>query len=1088
MDGEEWFAWLFIFQTFFSTFQPFTFYLPNPTNINHQPSTIMSGDPNVEVKEQYQKNPDQPRQQYADPSSNEAIMQEPANRKKVLILMLDSTSSMRNSFTAIRRGLQRVTGAVTLMRAFDLIGVLTYSDYDYPEYSPDDVVIFSGFHEPGSDAILAALSLDTAGGGDIPEADRTAFLKMAEGMEALGLDNDYTVVHVTDAYEHAASCDRTSDREHRREYEKLGQRYHCNYIKAQLEPFSINYIKVAPTNKEYRIYGGRSPLPQLIFGRDHQIVHLPSSAADIEKTMGDILTSLCGDGDTVKSDPSIAARVCETIDQIKVDNELATRTYEQLVTIMNDTPMALVISPFLGRLWRAMMTRRGEQREALRELADQKTGELKGADLERFKAFMTASFDRSAEMKEILAELLSQATKLVRSQPGLKIEPKDVVQDLLSLNAESRARLTKWMVNMEIIDKDEGTTVLPANCVPLVPTNPRQTMADIMHTVAPGTRLEGRALTILCLLALQVGSTALRDMADQVLLQNVGQARPDEVRNWLDFSFLENGRPRVEENFNVNFLKLVYNAMQMRGGPGGLVRGPGGQSAALRYFTSAEIAQVAFALKLVRARALYNVELEVVSKGLPAPHMYTGPMAKCIRCECVVPAPFAFSGHCVYCQDGQRRLPGNEYRWTTCEGCECFYLSSTKAGHGNHKSRASIKRETKRLNASLKKGFPSDMAISHPRCHDCRRLHHGDEKVCEQKLPHDARECAECHQRFRLPGVQDHSVPFVHCSARQPSIPTVTTVFQADNLFSPEQMGMFLSAMGIETDRRVGSLTEAMAHCKPCPPVPLPPMEYAGPPSLDSALICNFQELVVTMHGMATGEEDMRFTTCLLCTKTVQFNYATSSCGRDKCPRVCLDCMKAWYGGHVNGELVQVRHLSCPFCYGRPLPCVSQPYITEGLRDVDPSTLRPHCHYAWCITCKKLGVHSERACVQDPGEVKNWKCEECRKPKPWVIKPCPGCETPFSKNGHCNHITCQALLPSADGSSPRPCGAHWCFQCGESKDPNGHLFTAASCMAHLWAAHGSLGMEDSDGEEDDSEGYPDADPMIPGEENEEMWG
>ena len=98
-------------------------------------------------------------------------------------------------------------------------------------------------------------------------------------------------------------------------------------------------------------------------------------------------------------------------------------------------------------------------------------------------------------------------------------------------------------------------------------------------------------------------------------------------------------------------------------------------------------------------------------------------------------------------------------------------------------------------------------------------------------------------------------------------------------------------------------------------------------------------------------------------------------------------------------------------------------------------------YYAWCRECYQVKEAVPRECAAGVlPTIENFVCSDCLDCKdPPQSKPCPGCQTPTTKSGGCNHITC-------------PCGIHWCFQCGEE-------FNSDEIYEHMEEEHGGLGFE-----------------------------
>ena len=133
--------------------------------------------------------------------------------------------------------------------------------------------------------------------------------------------------------------------------------------------------------------------------------------------------------------------------------------------------------------------------------------------------------------------------------------------------------------------------------------------------------------------------------------------------------------------------------------------------------------------------------------------------------------------------------------------------------------------------------------------------------------------------------------------------------------------------------------------------------------------------------------------------------------------------------------------------------------------------------YAWCIGCYAARPAYPRTCGIDgtcaaTPAMTAFLCDTCRDVptaaaaaaaadqandgigSTIVAKSCPTCTVTTEKTSGCDHMTC-------------PCGAHWCFECGE-------VSTYADIYKHMNTAHGGMGYvyeENDDDEEEDDDQY-----------------
>ncbi|DAA73777.1 TPA_exp: Uncharacterized protein A8136_3980 [Trichophyton benhamiae CBS 112371] len=118
-----------------------------------------------------------------------------------LLIVVDATASMGQYLTALNTSIPQIISISALTGCFSRIGLLAYRDY-----CDAQLLEWSGWQEESKGAgandtnILAlAKSLEAAGGGDAPEAAKTALARAYELMRA---DAKTTLLFYTDAYPH----------------------------------------------------------------------------------------------------------------------------------------------------------------------------------------------------------------------------------------------------------------------------------------------------------------------------------------------------------------------------------------------------------------------------------------------------------------------------------------------------------------------------------------------------------------------------------------------------------------------------------------------------------------------------------------------------------------------------------------------------------------------------------------------------------------------------------------------------------------------------------------------------------------------
>ncbi|EWC46557.1 hypothetical protein DRE_04280 [Drechslerella stenobrocha 248] len=171
-----------------------------------------------------------------------------------------------------------------------------------------------------------------------------------------------------------------------------------------------------------------------------------------------------------------------------------------------------------------------------------------------------------------------------------------------------------------------------------------------------------------------------------------------------------------------------------------------------------------------------------------------------------------------------------------------------------------------------------------------------------------------------------------------------------------------------------------------------------------------------------------------------------------------LPPIRGWYGQNAPGKVVNLNSLQCPFCRRAPAPKMLRGYglNVATLAGVQAAVQqRGRWIFGWCIDCDTAKEYIERVCTAggQPIELENFVCEPCTAKKDTQPKPkqCPSCTVMTLKTAGCNHITC-------------PCGAHWCYICGEKFDPT-------TIYPHLSSAHGGYFVPGDELEDDDDDDY-----------------
>ncbi|KAJ7672013.1 hypothetical protein B0H17DRAFT_947910, partial [Mycena rosella] len=111
-----------------------------------------------------------------------------------LLVVADATASMDGYLDALRSSIPEILALAKLSGAFSRVGVLVYKDYtDLPQ----EIAAWSGWNDPNLSQFVQ--DLDPTGGGDFPEAAKTALIR---GLQAVNKESKTLVLWYADAPPH----------------------------------------------------------------------------------------------------------------------------------------------------------------------------------------------------------------------------------------------------------------------------------------------------------------------------------------------------------------------------------------------------------------------------------------------------------------------------------------------------------------------------------------------------------------------------------------------------------------------------------------------------------------------------------------------------------------------------------------------------------------------------------------------------------------------------------------------------------------------------------------------------------------------
>ncbi|KAJ5336598.1 hypothetical protein MYU51_005593 [Penicillium brevicompactum] len=142
--------------------------------------------------------------------------------------------------------------------------------------------------------------------------------------------------------------------------------------------------------------------------------------------------------------------------------------------------------------------------------------------------------------------------------------------------------------------------------------------------------------------------------------------------------------------------------------------------------------------------------------------------------------------------------------------------------------------------------------------------------------------------------------------------------------------------------------------------------------------IRNASDIIAKLKSLVSNRKTSR-TKCSLCFSRFQHGTLAKACGRQGCfQRVCKECLSGWYGLNRAGSVINTAALGCPFCRRYPAP----------------QTLAKH----------GMGVHAVRDlanAVRDKGTLVYAWCQGCHTAKEFMERSCARGAPPELRGWRC---------------------------------------------------------------------------------------
>lgn len=927
-----------------------------------------------------------------------------------LCIVTDATGSMGAFLEAISDTLPQYLNIAHLTGAFSRIGVLAYQDY-----SDKYETRWSGWYTSLRDLSKFADGLRPAGGGDAPEAAKTAIVELLRHVE-----NPTIVIWYADAPPHHKT-NRASYSNQGLELRKLGE---ANWdwvgLCGRLATAGVRVFPIINTQdfKTASFYmwmakqtGGQALLTNqtnahtissitinlilALLGSSHTFTNVQElcyAGADgvapatdentsswlpsPDKTIKPLLVELIKP--VVPTAPAIAKDLRALIKVFRTDEAYQATVFAVFDELLTPRHIeSLTYNAIFGTFWREICKRRKDpRRDAALVKINKALAALSPATLTTVKTWLDASYDQEEEILELVAAAVASAPldPILVCTPATAIATPTRAQEILeiahSCNAATLANISALMTGLTVLS---SASLAPPGqrFLPLALDN-EMLFQTLPHLMFPGTMVTRRPAVIFATIAVITNNIVLKERAAAYL---------ESVRGtWYD--------PEIPENTTIGFVRLMLQY------PAALTESE------LVAFTHVRNVH-GF---MINGRTTLDLVVpRHVCKTIAPDYKY-----KCVCCSHMRSFTLmTASGKCGLCEFDPEigsKTPesagaGKSF-WYECRQCKAHYAI-----------------------------IDPDALHVEPKCHYCRECR-----------PAPIITCCRCHGRFvnpskkptpgwYCPGCKENST-----SQTEKVQTTIAKLFETNGPVVSDWIGLTVPPGVLNHSLfELASIVKRRAQWRPADVE----LTYKGKHVMNATEV-----LEHVQRWMESGRAE--HADCMLCFENLHKTSVYPTCGRRGCEsRACATCLDAWYGAMTPGGPLNPANMHCPFCKRFPAARILMKHnprgcelIRRGVPEFDAAWL-----YAWCVQCYRPEQWMEKACGREGEEptVTGFVCEGCRTATPEILvnaRECPSCDVMTEKTMGCDHITC------------RNCSDHWCWRCGAGG------FTGTSIYGHIYNCRG----------------------------------
>jgi len=892
-----------------------------------------------------------------------------------------------------------------LCNDIDRISVLGYSDY-----CERDVIKWSGWKNNTKDLISFVNGLQAYGGGDSPEAAKTAAFELTKNVEKKTL-----VIWYTDAPPHTNFTGSQGDNIIK-ERRALGENFDwvtlCTMLASRncsvwvLLPFDTSHSNQAIYSYMSKVTGGKTLLLSVnsnligtttvglvlsVMGHKYEFHNTQESYITNHNeninNENDINNNFIRNNRDIIQTRKVEMQFSgdagkNLMKKFTYDSEYKDTVYRVFEDIL--TPQfikSLTYNPLFGNLWRAICKdRNDDRRDTLVNKLSNVISNLTSTDKVIMQVFIEESYNQSGLIEELIESCGDNKFPAVILDKDIgicKFTSKDILEITRSCSPSSLRQLCEILTSLKTVDNIENQKFIP------IAFKNSDFFACLPHLVVDGVMFSFRASVVMAMLVVYTGTELLMDKALQFVIDSRGKWLVKDQAENFSYEFIkfalrvddkmisneeclgcltESERKTFKNLHTIGGLKINANTTLNLNIP----------------FTSCKTKRPDYKFKCIKCNEMRSFTIMTESN-----------VCGCCLCDPVIEYKCISDTHSYWCE---------------CRTCKVHYAVE----------------DVEKLNVV-------------PKCHFCRN------QTASPSIT-----CSTCQNDFvccmNMGDKENWTCPI--CNESPPNNQEIE-VNVKDYLKGGDKM--FAS-------RSIWTIYENMMYNVKVPNI-VYPSKYNG------KVVLNNEELKKSVDNWIALER-AEMGVCMICFNEMNKHKLHDVCDLKNCnTKACLDCLSHWYSEAKPGHILPIGNLKCTFCRKPPTSRILKKYNKElcTLKTFDHKSVDNNWHYAWCVKCYKGKKYIEKECAEDAPEVNAFVCDDCKVTdgKDIICKACPHCGVMVEKSSGCDHITCS-------------CGSHWCFACMElsTKDKiYDHMWSVHGNIGLIADNNGFDGDYDSDGDE-----------------------